>query len=321
MKIAITCHYARLPEDHPVWRRAVSLADVVLSKKVNLTSDELIDFIQGADALITGTDWMREDVIKQVPDCLKVISRPAVGYDRVDIRAARKRGIDVCNAPGTNTDAVADLTMGLILNCARRIPDYIEGTRALEWKLEGKQMNLSGKTLGILGLGSIGKAVAVRAKAFGMKLLADDPIWDEDFCGQYGIEKTDMETLLGASDVVSLHLPLMEHTHHIINEENIGKMKDGAILINAARGGLVDHEALCRALEDQKILAYGADVMEEEPPGDHPLFHLKNAYITPHIGANTLEASQNMMQTALTNALDILEGKECKNIVNRFEDS
>lgn len=138
MKIAITCHYAKLPEDHPVWRRAVDTAEVALSKNAQLTADELIDFIQGADALITGTDWMREEVIARVPDCLKVISRPAVGYDRVDIQAARRRGIHVCNAPGTNTDAVADLTMGLLLSCARRIPDYVIGTRELKWQLCGK---------------------------------------------------------------------------------------------------------------------------------------------------------------------------------------
>lgn len=316
MKIAITCHYAKLPEDHLVWRRAVESAEVVLSEKVQLTADELIDFMEGADALITGTDWMRSDVIARVPDCLKVISRPAVGYDRVDIRAARERGIHVCNAPGTNTDAVADLTMGLLLSCARRIPDYVIGTRNLEWRLSGKQMNLGGKTLGILGLGAIGRAVAVRAKAFGMKLLAYDPFLNEAFCREQGIEATEMDDLIRRSDVITLHLPLLEETVHVINREKIEQMKDHVILINAARGGLVDHEDLYQALTEGKLLAYGADVMEEEPPGDHPLFHLSNVYITPHAGANTLEASENMMAVALTNALDLLEGKPCKNIVN-----
>lgn len=316
MKIAITCHYAKLPEDHPVWKRACCFAEIVLSKEGQLTAEELIDFIQGADALITGTDWMREDVIARVPACLKVISRPAVGYDRVDIQAARKRGIHVCNAPGTNTDAVADLTMGLLLSCARKIPDYVAETRSLQWKLTGKQMNLGGKTLGILGLGAIGRAVAVRAKAFGMKILAYDPFLNEAFCQEQKIEAADMEAVLSRSDVISLHLPLLEETYHLINKEQICRMKDGVILLNAARGGLVDHEDLCRALEEKKISAYGADVMEEEPPGDHPLFHLPNVYITPHAAANTLEASENMMAVALTNVLDLLEGKPCKNIVN-----
>ena len=316
MKIAITCHYAKLPKEHPVWKRAAAAAEIVLSEKAQLTADELIDFIQGADALITGTDWMREDVIARVPACLKVISRPAVGYDRVDIRAARERGIHVCNAPGTNTDAVADLTLGLLLSCARKIPDYVAETRNLKWKLSGKQMNLNGKTLGILGLGAIGRAVAVRAKAFGMKLLAYDPFLNEAFCQEQGIEALDMEELLRRSDVITLHLPLLADTRHLINEERIHMMKDGVILLNAARGGLVDHDDLCRALTEGKIKAYGADVMEEEPPGDHPLFHLPGVYITPHAAANTLEASENMMAAALTNALDLLEGKPCKNIVN-----
>lgn len=318
MKIAITCHYASLPHDHPVWQRAVNTAEVVLSDKVNLTADELIDFIKGADALITGTDWMREDVIARVPDCLKVISRPAVGYDRVDIRAARERGIDVCNAPGTNTDAVADLTLGLMLCCAREIPNYIIRTRNLEWKLEGKQMNLRGKILGILGLGAIGREVALRAKAFGMNILAYDPFLNESFCREHGITPLSLEEVIRQADILSLHLPLMPDTQHMIDRHTLRLMKDGAILINAARGGLVDHEDLYQALVSGKIRSYGADVMEEEPPGDHPLFHLPNAFITPHAGANTLEASQNMMKVALENALDILEGKPCKNIVNKF---
>lgn len=318
MKIAITCHYASLPHDHPTWQRTVSAAEVVLSEKVNLTADELIDFIQGADALITGTDWMREDVIARVPDCLKVISRPAVGYDRVDIQAARKRGIDVCNAPGTNTDAVADLTLGLMLCCAREIPNYIIRTRNLEWKLEGKQMNLRGKTLGILGLGAIGREVALRAQSFGMKILAYDPFLNEEFCKNHEITPMALEEVIRQADILSLHLPLLPDTRHLINSSTIDLMKDGVILINAARGGLVEHDDLYHALSKGKIRAYGADVMEEEPPGDHPLFHLPNTFITPHAGANTLEASQNMMQVALENALDILEGKPCKNIVNKI---
>lgn len=316
MKIAITCHYASLPPDHPAWQRAIRAADVVLSPKANLTADELIDFIQGADALITGTDWMREDVIARVPGCLKVISRPAVGYDRVDIRAARERGIDVCNAPGTNTDAVADLTLGLMLCCAREIPNYIIRTRNLEWKLNGKQMNLRGKTLGILGLGAIGREVALRAKSFGMNILAYDPFLNEKFCRENRITPMSLNEVMCQSDILSLHLPLLPDTTHMIDRNSIQLMKDGVILINAARGGLVDHDDLYQALAQGKIRAYGADVMEEEPPGDHPLFHLPNTFITPHAGANTLEASRNMMQVALENALDILEGKPCKNIVN-----
>lgn len=317
MKIAITCHYASLPHDHPVWQRAVNAAEVTLSSKPNLTSDELIDFIQGADALISGTDWLREDVIARFPDCLKVISRPAVGYDRVDIAAARKRGIDVCNTPGANTDAVADVTLGLLLCCARKIPNYISGTRNLKWTLDGKQMSLRGKTLGVLGLGAIGKEVSIRAAAFGMQILAYDPFINMEFCREHNITPLTQEEVIAQADILTLHLPLIPSTQHVIDKETFHLMKDGVILINAARGGLIDHDELYKALTNGKIYAYGADVMEEEPPGDHPLFHLPNTFITPHIGANTLEASQNMMKMALENALDILEGKPCRHIVNR----
>jgi len=170
--------------------------------------------------------------------------------------------------------------------------------------------------LGILGLGAIGRAVAIRAKAFGMKILACDPFLNEVFCREQGVEAAEMDDVIKRSDVITLHLPLLEETRHVIDKEKIRMMKDQVILLNAARGGLVDHDDLCEALQEGKIRAYGADVMEEEPPGDHPLFHLPGVYITPHAGANTLEASENMMAVALTNALDLLEGKSCKNIVN-----
>ena len=163
MKIAITCHYASLPEDHPTWKRAIEAAEVVLSEKVNLSKEELWDFVSDADALISGTDFIKEDVIAELPDCLKVISRPAVGYDRVDIKAARARGIDVCNAPGTNSNAVAELAMGLMLCCARTLPYHFANTKQKLWKNDRNGMELTGKTLGILGLGAIGKELAKKA--------------------------------------------------------------------------------------------------------------------------------------------------------------
>ena len=172
MKIAITCHYASLPEDHPTWKRAIEAAEVVLSEKVNLSKEELLDFVSDADALISGTDFIKEDVIAELPDCLKVISRPAVGYDRVDIKAARARGIDVCNAPGTNSNAVAELAMGLMLCCARSLPYHFANTKQKLWKNDRNGMELTGKTLGILGLGAIGKELAKKAAAFGMKVMS-----------------------------------------------------------------------------------------------------------------------------------------------------
>ncbi len=317
MKIAITCHYASLPEDHPTWKRAIEAAEVVLSEKVNLSKEELLDFVSDADALISGTDFIKEDVIAELPDCLKVISRPAVGYDRVDIKAARARGIDVCNAPGTNSNAVAELAMGLMLCCARSLPYHFANTKQKLWKNDRNGMELTGKTLGILGLGAIGKELAKKAAAFGMKVLGYSRHIDEAFCKEYGIIPADRETILRESDVISLHMPQTPLTKESINKDAFAQMKKGVILINTSRGYLVNRADLVDAIKAGIVASYGTDVMQEEPPeADDPLFSLDEVVITPHMGASTEEAHIKMMDVAMTNALDILEGKPCKNIVN-----
>ncbi len=253
MKIAITCHYASLPEDHPTWKRAIEAAEVVLSEKVNLSKEELLDFVSDADALISGTDFIKEDVIAELPDCLKVISRPAVGYDRVDIKAARARGIDVCNAPGTNSNAVAELAMGLMLCCARSLPYHFANTKQKLWKNDRNGMELTGKTLGILGLGAIGKELAKKAAAFGMKVLGYSRHIDESFCKEYGIIPADRETILRESDVISLHMPQTPLTKESINKEAFAQMKKGVILINTSRGYLVNRADLVDAIRQESL--------------------------------------------------------------------
>lgn len=317
MKIAITCHYASLPKDHPTWQRAIKMADVVLSDKTYLTPDELIDFIQGADALITGTDFMKKDIIDRVPECLKVISRPAVGYDRVDIKAARERGIDVCNAPGTNTDSVAELTIALLLSCARQLPMHFKNTENKIWNNKFEGFELKGKTIGILGLGSIGKEAAKRLSAFGMKILGYSRHIDMEFCRKYGVIPSNPDEMFEKCDIISLHIPQTPATFEYLNDEKFSKMKRGMILINTSRGLIVKRDSLVDALNKGIVGCYGTDVMQQEPPEeDDPLFDMDNVIITPHIGATTVEAHINMMDVAMTNALDILEGKPCKNIVN-----
>lgn len=267
--------------------------------------------------MISGTDFIKEDVIAELPDCLKVISRPAVGYDRVDIKAARARGIDVCNAPGTNSNAVAELAMGLMLCCARSLPYHFANTKQKLWKNDRNGMELTGKTLGILGLGAIGKELAKKAAAFGMKVLGYSRHIDESFCKEYGIIPADRETILQESDVISLHMPQTPLTKESINKEAFAQMKKGVILINTSRGYLVNRADLVDAIKAGIVASYGTDVMQEEPPEtDDPLFSLDEVVITPHMGASTEEAHIKMMDVAMTNALDILEGKACKNIVN-----
>ena len=317
MKIAITCHYASLPEDHPTWQRAIRAADVVLSDKVNLTSEELLTFVSDADALITGTDFIRADLISRLPECLKVISRPAVGYDRVDIKAARARGIDVCNTPGTNSVAVAELAMGLMLSCARQLPYHFANTRQGLWKNDRNGVELTGKKLGILGLGAIGKELAKRASAFGMEVYGYSRHVDSAFCKKYQVIPAAKDTILRECDVISLHMPLTPLTKESINREAFDKMKKGVMLINTARGLLVNRSDLVSAIRQGIVAAYGTDVMADEPPEKNdPLFAMDQVVITPHMGASTEEAHIRMMDMALTNALDLLEGEPCKNIVN-----
>ena len=316
MKIAITCHYAKLPEKHPTWQRVIQSAEVELSRDPVLSSDELLEFCQGADALISGTDFIRADLIEKLPESLKVISRPAAGFDRVDIAAARAREIDVCNAPGSNCESVADYVMGLLICGARDIYNNITDVRQGHWGARRKGMALSGKTAGILGLGAIGKCVVPRAQGFRMKVIASDPYIDHDFCAAHGVEAVSLEKLLADSDAIFLLFPLNADTKNFINAETIAKMKDGVILVNDARGAVADHAALYDALVNGKIGFYCGDVIEPEPPGDMPLIHLDNVVITSHIGANTNEALEKMMAIALDNAMDVLEGKPCKNIVN-----
>ena len=319
MRIVNTCHYATLPQDHPVYQRVMAEAEFVTSEKSELTSEELLEFVQGADALISGIDFIKADLLAKFPPSLKVISRPAVGYDRVDIEAARRHGIDVCNAPGSNSDSVADLTLALMLMCARDLYRNAKDCKDGGWgryKIH-KGVGLTDKTVGILGLGAIGKRVAQRCQGFGMTVLAYDPYINHDYCAEHDIAVVDMDTLLTKSDFISLHLPLLDTSRYTIDANAISKMKNGVILINAARGGHVDPAALYEAILAGKVRAYGADTTDPEPPPvDYPLTHLSNVIITPHIGANTVDASTNMLAMAVENALDILQGKGCKNIVN-----
>ncbi len=281
-----------------------------------LMADELIPLLEGVDGYIAGVDDVSARVIDKAPSTLKVISRYGVGYDQVDIKACGQRGIVVTNTPGANAESVADLAFGLMLSVARQIPYADEQTKRGGWpRITG--LELYGKTLGIIGLGAIGKGVARRAKGFSMRVLAYDPAIDEAFCRQYGVEISSIEEVLSKSDFISLHLPLKDETKHIINSNTISMMKDGAILINTARGGLVDEQAVYRALKAGKLRGFGTDVFEVEPPGKSPLFEFKNVVVTPHMGSSTVEAINAMANLAVKNLIDVLTGKECPYIVNR----
>jgi len=281
-----------------------------------LTEDELVPLLEGCDGYLAGLDFITEKVLSSVKG-LRVISRYGIGCDRVDLEAAKKYGILVTNTPGANSDAVADLTLGLMLSVARAIPMLDRSTKQGEWKRR-TGIELGGKTLGLLGFGMIGKLTARRAAGFGMRIIAYDPYIDKAGSEKYGVLSKSFEDVVKESDFLSLHLPLTEATKNIINEETIKQMRPGAVVVNTSRGGLIDESALCRALENGHLGGAALDAFEKEPPDSgFPLYQLPNVVTTPHTGAHTAEASLNMATMAVDNLIEVLKTGDCRYIVNR----
>lgn len=278
-----------------------------------LSEDDLIPLLQGCDGYVAGLDFITEKVINACPD-LKVISRYGVGCDRVDLEAAKKAGIIVTNTPGVNAEAVGELAMALLLSLLRKITYLNADTKNGGW-VRSTGTECKGRTIAILGLGSIGRVVARCAKGFDMQIMAYDPYIDEAYCRENGIKADTFEKCVRHADVISLHLPLMDSTRHIIDRDVIRNMKDGAILINTSRGGLIDEEAAYEALKSGKLGGLGLDAFEQEPPKDSPLFEFENVVVTPHTGAHTKEATRNMADLAVKNVIDVLKGQKCQYIV------
>lgn len=280
-----------------------------------LTEDDLIPLLKDCDGYIAGLDAVTGKVIASCPH-LKVISRYGAGYDRVDINAATEHGVKVTNTPGVNAQAVGELAFGLILAAARKIPWLNTQTRSGLW-VRSTGMELKGKTLGILGLGAIGKVVASCAQGFGMHVLAYDPFINEAYCAEHQIESVTFDELMSRSNVVSLHLPLLDSTRHMIDAKAIGRLPDGAIIVNASRGGIIDEDAAYDALKSGKLSGLGLDAFEVEPPTDSRLFEFDNVIATPHTGAHTKEATDHMANASVKNLIDVLSGKDCPYIINK----
>jgi glyoxylate reductase len=265
------------------------------------SEDDMITILGEADAAITLlSDPITRNVLEANPN-LRCVSNFAVGYNNIDVDAARDLGVVVTNTPGVLTEATADLTLALILAVTRRIvegDDEIRTLQRCEWEpLKLLGASLQGKRLGIIGMGRIGNAVATRARAFGMEVL--------------GVRRGEpLDELLATSDVVSVHAPLTRETHHILNAAALARMKRGAYVINTARGALVDEHALCDALESGHLRGAGLDVYEFEPEVNPRLPRMKNVVILPHIGSATEEARSAMARIAATNVLLFLRGKE-----------
>lgn len=279
-----------------------------------MEGEALRSALAGCAGVIAGVDNFAADIITSCPE-LKVISRYGVGVDRVDLEAATEAGVVVACTPGANTDAVADLAIALMLACARRIVEADQLTRRGQWpKLYGRAV--SGKTIGIVGAGSIGRAVARRGIGFDAKILLHDICPDQEFAESIGAEFVGLDTLVQSSDFVSIHVPLSDATEGLIGARELSMMKPSAYLINTARGGIVDEDALVKALSDGTIAGAGIDVYSEEPPVDNELLKMDNVVATPHMGSYTCEALANMGMMAAVNLIDVLEGRRPEHVAN-----
>lgn len=275
--------------------------------------EEVVAHVGDADIVLTNKTVFNADVISQLPN-VKYIGVLATGYNVVDTEAAHRRGIVVTNIPAYSTDSVAQMTFAHILNITNRVGYYAAKNSNGEWSRcpdfcywDTPLTDLSGKTIGIVGLGHIGSKVARLAQDFGMDVFAYTSKNAADLPA--GINKTTLDGLLGISDIITLHCPLTPSTRELINKESIKKMRRGAILINTGRGPLVNEADVAEALQEGRLGAYGADVMCSEPPAaDNPLFAQPNAYITPHIAWATVEARERLMAIAVNNLKAFVSG-------------
>jgi D-3-phosphoglycerate dehydrogenase len=261
-----------------------------------LTEEELLPLLQGVRASVAGSEPYTRRVIEANPS-LRVIARVGVGFDAVDLEAATEHGVAVATTPGANHDGVAEHAFALMLALAKDLIPQHRGTQAGKWPRQST-IPLRGRVLGIAGLGRIGKAVALRGKCFGMRLLAYEPAPDLGFVRQHQVTLVPFDRLLAESDYLTLHLPLTPESKHLINRRTLAQMKPTAFLINTARGGLVCEADLLWALRDKRLAGAGLDVFEKEPVGQNPLLQLDNVVCTPHNAGGDLQARNDMALAA-----------------------
>jgi glycerate dehydrogenase len=310
VRIVILDGYTANPGDLS-WKELEALGQLTVYERTK--PEETVVRAAEADIVLTNKVIIGKAEIEQLPH-LKYIGVLATGYNVVDIKAAHERGIIVTNVPAYSTESVAQMVFAHLLTVTNRTEHYAIQNRAGRWTnnpdfsySDTLLTEIAGKTIGIVGLGNIGKRVAQIAIAFGLKVKAFTSKAAETLPD--GIQKADMQELFSTADVISLHCPLTDNTKHLINAETIGLMKKTAIVINTGRGPLVDDQAVADALEDKRIAAYCADVLTEEPPrADNPLLKQQNAYITPHIAWATVEARVRLLQVAIENVRAFLSG-------------
>lgn len=288
--------------------------------KTGMEKDQLIACIGEYDALAVRSETKVTADVLEAAKNLKIIGRAGVGVDNIDVPVATQKGIIVVNSPAGNTIAAAELTMAMMLSMSRNVPKGHEMLRAGEWKAARKSLvgvELYGKTLGVFGLGKIGSEVAKRCKAFEMNVIGCDPFVSEEYASRLGIELVSFEALLERSDYITLHVPATKDTKGSIGAEQIAMMKDGVRIVNVARGGIIDEQALADAVNSGKVAAIAVDVYSSEPPpADNPLLSLDHAVTTPHLGASTEEAQVNVAVDISEQIVDVLNGKPARSAVN-----
>jgi D-3-phosphoglycerate dehydrogenase len=288
-----------------------------VDEQPGLSRDELCGILADYDALVVRSQVQVDAGIVAAGTRLQVIGRAGVGVDNVDLEAATRAGITVVNAPTGNTIAAAEHTLALLYGVARKIAAADASVRRGEWKrAEFTGLELRGRTLGIVGLGKIGQAIAARARAMEMTVLATDPYVTAEQAAHHGVDLVPFDDLLARSDVVSVHVPLTRATRGLVGAAQLARMKPGAILLNVARGGVVDEAGVAAALADGRLAGAGIDVFEQEPPAGSPLLDAPNTLLTPHLGASTAEAQVAVAEEVADQVLDVLAGRSARYAVN-----
>ncbi len=310
MKIVELDGYAANPDDIS-WEPLKALGELTVYSRTK--AEDVVERAKDAEIVLTNKVVFTDEVMAQLPK-LKYIGVLATGYNVIDVEAAHRRGIVVTNIPAYSTESVVQMTFAQILNITNQVGHYAGEVRGKRWSnnpdfcyWDTPLIELSGKTMGIVGLGHIGSRVAHVAREFGMDVFA---LTSKDSSQlPDGIQKTTIDGLLGVADILTLHCPLTKDNYHMINAERLEQMKPGAILINTARGALVDEAAVAKALESGHLAAYGADVMDVEPPkADNPLLGQPHAFLTPHIAWATKEARTRLMNICVANVKAFIEG-------------
>lgn len=307
-KVLCTSLSAEEGPHHDILRKA-GFEPQVVARDVNIKQPEnYIPLLQGCCAVVAGAEPFTEEILKAVPE-LRVISRTGVGYDAIDLEACDRLGVAVTITPGVNHHAVAEHAVALLMGVARGFPRYDMGVRSANWTRKPGP-RVMGSTLGLVGLGRIGQAMATRGIGLGMKVIACDPFACPDFVAQHEIEMVELHDLYARADYISLHVPALPETEDMINADTIAEMKNSAVLINTSRGTLVNEDDLVQALSTGQLRAAGLDVYRTEPlPADSPLLSLDNVLLSPHIAGQDFESHADTFTMAAENIIALRDGR------------